>query len=147
MSKVRVMDEYLRDARAATRFTTLLAGALAGLALALAAIGIYGVTAYSVGQRRSEIGIRMAMGAQRADILRLVVGEGMAWVAGGLALGAALSALLIPAISSLLFGVRPTDGVTFVAVAIFLALVGMLACYIPARRALRTDPIVVLRYE
>jgi putative ABC transport system permease protein len=147
MAKVRVMDDYLRDARAAARFTTLLAGALAGLALALAAIGIYGVTAYSVGQRRSEIGIRMAMGAQRADILKLVIGEGMAWIAGGLALGAALSVLLIPALSSLLFGVRPTDGITFAAVAIFLAMVGMLACYIPARRALRTDPIVVLRYE
>ncbi len=147
MSKVRVMDEYLRDARAATRFTTLLAGALAGLALALAAIGIYGVTAYSVGQRRSEIGIRMAMGAQRADILKLVIGEGMAWIVAGLVLGAALSALLVPWLSSLLFGVRPMDAVTFAAVAIFLAVVGMLACYIPARRALRTDPIVVLRYE
>jgi predicted permease len=147
MSKVRVMDEYLRDARAATRFTTLLAGALAGLALVLAAIGIYGVTAYSVGQRRSEIGIRMAMGAQRADILKLVIGEGMAWIAAGLVIGAALSALFVPWLSSLLFGVRPMDAVTFAGVTIFLAVVGMLACYIPARRALRTDPIVVLRYE
>jgi predicted permease len=147
MSKVRVMDDYLRDARAATRFTTLLASALAGLALTLATIGIYGVTAYSVGQRRSEIGIRMAMGAQSSDILKLVIGEGMAWILGGLALGAALSALLIPAVSSLLYGVHPTDAPTFAAVAIFLAIVGILACYIPARRALHTDPIVVLKYE
>lgn len=147
MSKVRVMDDYLRDARAGTRFTTLLAGLLAGLALALAAIGIYGVTAYSVGQRRSEIGIRMALGAQRGDILRMVLGEGMAWVLGGMGIGVLLSAILVPALSSLLFGVRATDGVTFAGVAVFLGVVGLLACYIPARRALRADPIVVLRYE
>jgi putative ABC transport system permease protein len=147
MSKVRVMDDYLRDARAATRFTSLLAGALAGLALVLAAIGIYGVTAYSVGQRRSEIGIRMALGAQRSDILRMVLGEGMVWVFGGMVVGVGLSGILIPGLSSLLFGVRATDGITFFGVAVFLGVVGLLACYIPARRALRADPIVVLRYE
>ncbi len=138
MSKVRVMDDYLRDARAGTRFTTLLAAALAGLALVLAAIGIYGVTAYSVGQRRSEIGIRMALGAQRGDILRLVLGEGMAWVLAGMGVGVLLSMVMIPALSSLLFGVRAADGVTFFGVAGFLTVVGLLACYIPARRALRS---------
>ena len=120
---------------------------LAGLALALAAIGIYGVTAYSVGQRRSEIGIRIAMGAQRSDILKLVIGEGMAWIVGGLAVGAALSALLIPALSSLLFGVSPSDPVTFAGSAIFLAAVALFACYIPARRAAKVDPMVALRSE
>ena len=147
MSKVRVMDDYLRDARAGTRFTTLLAGMLAGLALVLAAIGIYGVTAYSVGQRRSEIGIRMALGAQRGDILRMVLGEGMIWVLGGMVVGVGLSMILIPGLSGLLFGVRATDGVTFGGVALFLGVVGLVACYVPARRALRADPIVVLRYE
>ncbi|MGB9336487.1 MAG: ABC transporter permease [Candidatus Acidiferrales bacterium] len=147
MSKVRVMDDYLRDARAATRFTTLLAGMLAGLALVLAAIGIYGVTAYSVGQRRSEIGIRMALGAQRGDILRMILGEGMVWVFGGMAVGVGLSVILIPGLSSLLFGVPATDAVTFGGVALFLGVVGLVACYVPARRALRADPIVVLRYE
>jgi putative ABC transport system permease protein len=147
VSKVRSMDEYVRMARASARFTMLLALALAGLALALASIGIYGVTSYSVAQRKNEIGIRMALGAQARDILKIVLAEGMAAVFAGVGFGLLLSLLVTPMLSSLLFGVRSTDALTFVAVALFLSAVGLLACCIPARRAMRVDPIVALRYE
>ncbi|MFY9532144.1 MAG: ABC transporter permease [Candidatus Acidiferrales bacterium] len=147
LAKVRPMDSYVRDARAASRFTMLLAGALAALALALASIGIYGVTSYALAQRRNEIGIRMALGAQRRDILKLVLGQGMVSVIAGIALGLALSLLLTPALSSLLFAVRPTDFPTFAGVTLFLCLVGLLACYFPARRAMDVDPMVALRYD
>jgi cell division protein FtsX len=147
VSKVRPMDEYVRMARASARFTMLLALALAGLALALASIGIYGVTSYSVAQRNNEIGIRMALGAQARDILKIVLAEGMAAVFAGVGFGLLLSLLVTPMLSSLLFGVRSMDALTFIAVALFLSTVGLLACCIPARRAMRVDPIVALRYE
>jgi putative ABC transport system permease protein len=147
LSKVRPMDEYVRMARASARFTMLLALALAGLALALASIGIYGVTSCSVVQRKNEIGIRMALGAQARDILQIVLSEGMAAVFAGITIGLLLSLLATPMLSSLLFGVRPTDILTFVTSALFLSAVGLLACCIPARRAMRVDPIVALRYE
>jgi len=147
LAKVRPMDDYIRQARAATRFTMLLAGALAALALALASIGIYGVTSYTVAQRRNEIGIRMALGAQRRDILNLVFGKGMFPVFAGIALGLVLSFAVTPMLSSLLFAVRPTDFTTFVGVTLFLCFVGLLACYFPARRAMKLDPITALRYE
>src|SRR4029077_10091678 len=133
--------------RAASRFTMLLAAALAALALVLASIGIYGVTSYSVSQRRNEIGIRIALGAQRRDILKLVLGQGMGSVVAGLAVGLVLSLLLMPTLGSLLFGVRPTDALTYAAVALFLMSVALLACYVPARRAMRVDPMTALRYE
>jgi predicted permease len=147
LSKVRPMEEYVRTARASARFTMLLALALAGLALALASIGIYGVTSYSVAQRKNEIGIRMALGAQARDILKIVLAEEMTAVFAGITIGLLLSLLVTPMLSSLLFGVRSTDALTFVAVALFLSAVGLLACCIPARRAMRVDPIVALRYE
>jgi predicted permease len=147
LSKVRPMDEYVRMARASARFTTLLALALAGLALALASIGIYGVTSYSVAQRKNEIGIRIALGAQARDILKIVLAEGMTAVFAGIIIGLFLSLLVTPMLSSLLFGVRSTDPLTFIAVALFLSAVGLLACCMPARRAMRVDPIVALRYE
>jgi putative ABC transport system permease protein len=147
LSKVRPLDEYVRQARAATHFTMLLAGALAALALMLASIGIYGVTAYSVSQRQNEIGVRMALGAQPRDVVRLVLGQGMAPVIAGISLGFVISWLLAPALSNLLFGVPPTDLLTFAAVAAFLSSVGLLACYVPARRAMRVDPMIALRYE
>jgi predicted permease len=147
LSKVRPMDEYVRMARASARFTMLLALALAGLALALASIGIYGVTSYSVAQRKNEIGIRMALGARGRDILKIVLAEGMTAVFAGVTFGLLLSRLLTPMLSSLLFGVPSTDALTFVVVALFLSAVGLLACCIPARRAMRVDPIVALRHE
>jgi putative ABC transport system permease protein len=113
----------------------------------LASIGIYGVTSYSVSQRRNEIGVRMALGAQPRDILKLVLGQGMLSVILGISVGFTISWLLTPALSSLLFGVRPTDLPTFAAVALFLSSVGMLACYFPARRAMRVDPMTALRDE
>jgi predicted permease len=147
LAKVRPMEDYVREARAAARFTMLLALALAGLALALASIGIYGVTSYSVAQRKNEIGIRMALGAQAGDILKMVLTQGMSAVCTGVAIGLVLSLLVTPMLSSLLFGIFSTDALTFVAVALFLSAVGLLACCIPAWRAIRVDPIVALRYE
>jgi putative ABC transport system permease protein len=146
LAKVRPIEEYVRQARASARFTMLLAAALAGLALALASIGIYGVTSYSVAQRRNEIGIRMALGAQSRDILKIVLLQGMTAVIAGVTVGLALSLLLTPMLSSLLFGIRPTDFLTFVAVPLFLSAVALVACYIPARDAVRVDPIVALRH-
>jgi predicted permease len=147
LAKVRPMEEYMRLARAASRLTMLLAGALAALALALTSIGIYGVTAYSISQRNSEIGIRVAFGAQRRDILWIVLRQEMYSVIGGVLLGLLISLLLTPAMSSLLYGVRAADPLTLTVVAVFLSFVGVMACYFPALRAMRVDPMTALRYE
>jgi len=117
------------------------------MALVLAAIGIYGVIAYSVGRRMQEIGIRMALGAGRFDVLLLILGPGLALTLAGAGLGIAGALALIRSMSAMLFGVQPTDPLTFAAVSIVLVLVSLLASYIPARRATKVDPIVALRYE
>jgi putative ABC transport system permease protein len=129
------------------RFLLLLVGLFAAVALALAAVGIYGVVAFSVTRRTQEIGIRMALGAQRSDVLRLIVGEGARLAVSGVAIGIAASVAITRLLSSLLFGVSPTDPMTFAGVAVLLSLVALLASYIPARRAMRLDPNTALRHE
>jgi putative ABC transport system permease protein len=129
------------------RFRTLLIEIFALVALNLAMVGIYGVLAYSVTQRKHEIGIRMAMGAKRGDILWLVIGKGMLLTLIGIAIGVIAALALTRFLSTLLYVIRPTDPATFLVVPLLLAGVALLACYIPARRAMRVDPIVALRYE
>ncbi len=129
------------------RFLLLLVGLFAAAALALAAVGIYGVVAFSVARRTQEIGIRMALGAQRRDVLRLVVGEGARLALLGVAIGIAVSAAMTRLISSLLFGVSATDPATFAGVGALLTVVALLASYLPARRAMRLDPNMALRYD
>jgi len=129
------------------RFLLLLVGLFAATALALAAVGIYGVVAFSVTRRTQEIGIRMALGAQRRDVLRLVVGQGARLALVGVAIGVVVSFVITRLISSLLFGVSATDPITFTAVAVILTAVALLASYIPARRAMRLDPNRALHYE
>ncbi len=147
ITNVRTMDELLARSVAPRRFPLLLLGTFAGLALVLAAVGIYGVMSYLVAQRRHEIGIRMALGAEARDVRRLVVGQGMKLVLIGLALGAAGALVLTRVLQGLLFAVSATDPVTFVAVALLLVLVALAACWIPARRATRIDPLAALRYD
>jgi putative ABC transport system permease protein len=125
----------------------LLLGTFAGMALTLSAVGLYGVISYAVARRTHEVGIRMALGAAHADVLRLIVGQGMKVVAIGLALGIGLALLSTRLISSLLYGVRPTDAATLAVASLGLVVVAFLATYIPARRAMRVDPMVALRYE
>jgi putative ABC transport system permease protein len=125
----------------------MLLSVFAGVALFLAMIGIYSVMSYTVTQNTREIGIRMALGAQGADVLKLIVGQGLLLTIIGITLGLAASLVLTRLIKSLLFGVTATDPLTFVYVSLFLILVAVLACYIPARRATRVDPMIALRYE
>jgi ABC-type antimicrobial peptide transport system permease subunit len=113
----------------------------------LAAVGIYGVIAFTVAQRTNEIGIRVALGAQHGDVLRLVLGQGSRLIFFGVALGVMAGLLLTRLMSGLLFGISPTDPTTFAGVALLLAAVALLACYMPARRATRVDPLIALRYE
>jgi putative ABC transport system permease protein len=147
VSNIASMDQVLSDSIASRRFTAALLGTLAVLGLLLASVGVYGVISYGVSQRTREIGIRMALGARQNDVLSLVVGQGMKLLLLGVGAGTFSALLLTPVMSGLLFGVRPSDPVTFAGSAIFLGLVAMLACYIPARRAAQVDPMEALRYE
>jgi putative ABC transport system permease protein len=141
------LSTIIADSIARDRFFTVITGAFGVLALALAIIGVYGVLAYSVGQRTSEIGLRMALGARAADILRMILGTGMRLVVVGIVLGALAARLLTGALSSQLYGVSTTDPATFLGASISLALAALAACYIPARRATRIQPIAALRDE
>ena len=143
----RTLDQVYSSSLDQRRFSLLIFGVFGTVALLLSAMGIYGVTAYSVAQRTQEIGIRMALGARMIDVLKLVLRGGMSLALIGAAIGLASAFAVTRVMSSLLFGVTPTDLATFAAVAMLLLVVAFLACYIPARRATKVDPLVALRYE
>jgi putative ABC transport system permease protein len=147
VANIKTMDEVVSSSVAERRLTMLLLAIFAGAALLLAAVGIYGVIAYGVTQRTQEIGIRMALGAQRADVLAMVVRQALVLTAVGIAAGGAGALLLTRLMEGLLFQVRPADPVTFGAVSGLLAAVAILASYIPGRRATRVDPVIALRAE
>ena len=144
---VQTMDAIVAESLAGRTFSMVLLAIFAAIALLLAVIGIYGVIAYSVTQRTHEIGIRMALGAQRRDILRIILGQGGAMALAGVGAGLAASLALTRLMSTMLFGVRPSDPLTFAAVVALLLAVAFVACWIPARRAMRVDPMVALRHE
>jgi predicted permease len=147
LSPVTTLDEQLSDQLSVRRFQTWLLGLFSLLALVLASVGIYGVLHYSVGRRTHEIGIRMALGAQKHDVVRLVLTGGISLTAIGVGIEIGGALALTRFLSSLLYGVKPTDPLTFIAVCLILIAVALLACYIPARRATKVDPMVALRYE
>ena len=144
---VQTMDEVLANSQRERRFSMALLGAFAAIALVLSTVGIYGVISSLAAQRTDEIGIRMALGAQPWEILRMVVGQGGKMALTGITVGIIASFAFTRLIANLLFGVRSDDPATFASVAILLALVSVAACYIPARRAMRVDPMVALRHE
>jgi predicted permease len=141
------MERQVADSIAGKRFTMTLLGVFAALALVLASIGIYGVLSYAVGQRTREIGVRMALGAQRLDVLRMVLRDGAQMVLAGVVLGVCGALALTRLMRSMLYGVQATDPLTFIAVAALLSSVALLACYVPARRAMKVDPMHALRHE
>ncbi|HTH48359.1 MAG TPA: FtsX-like permease family protein, partial [Candidatus Limnocylindria bacterium] len=147
VSDVQTMDQVLSESLAQRRFTMLLLGVFGATALLLSAVGIYGVMAYSVTRRIGEIGIRMALGAQRNDILGLVFRQGGRLIGLGVAFGLLGGLTLTRFLGSMLFGVSAHDPATFAVIAVLLAAVALLACWLPARRATRVDPMVALRAE
>lgn len=147
LRNVRPMEELISRAVAPQRFNLFLMGMFAALGLLLAALGIYGVQAYSVSQRTNEIGLRMALGAQSRDVLKLIMKQGMRLAVVGMVIGLIASFALTRVIKSLLFNVSATDVLTFIVVSLVFTSVALLACWIPARRATKVDPLVALRYE
>jgi ABC-type antimicrobial peptide transport system permease subunit len=143
----RPLQEIVANSIAKQRLAMILLSVFSALALVLSAIGIYGVISYLTGQRTHEIGIRVALGASRADVLRMVIGEGMTITLIGVGIGIAAALGLTRLISQLIYGVAAYDPITFVGVAVLLTGVALLACYIPARRAMRVDPMIALGYE
>jgi putative ABC transport system permease protein len=147
MANIATMEEILADSVTEPRLESLLLGLFGGLGLALATVGIYGVTSYSVTQRTHEFGIRMALGATHSDVLKMVVKQGMKLAVVGVSIGVAVSLVLTRLMASMLYGVKPTDRLTFALVSLALCVVALLASHIPARRATKVDPMVALRYE
>lgn len=143
----KTMEEYLSASVSSPRFNTTLLTIFAAVALVLTIVGLYGVMSYSVAQRTNEIGIRLALGAQPMDVLGMIVKQGLKFVLLGVGIGLVGAFALMRLLSGLLFGVTTKDPVTFAAVSLLLALVALLACYLPARRATKVDPMVALRCE
>jgi ABC-type antimicrobial peptide transport system permease subunit len=141
------MDKIISNSLAAQRFSMILLGIFAALALVLSCVGIYGVISYLVGQRTHEIGIRMALGAEKRDVLGLVIRMGLGLVGGGIVLGVVASLAVARVIATQLWGVSAYDPITLSSVAALLLITGIVACWVPARRASRVDPLVALRYE
>jgi putative ABC transport system permease protein len=141
------LEDYVGLSVQGRRFSSILLAAFATIALLLSVLGVYGVTAYSAARRTREIGIRMALGAQQQEVFALLLRQSMVLIAFGVALGVAASAALTRFLGSMLFDVRPTDPATFLTVILLLVGVAALACWIPARRAMRVDPMVALRHE
>jgi putative ABC transport system permease protein len=147
LSNVRAVEDYVYSNAAQPRLNAVLLAVFSGVAVLIAAIGVYGVLAYSVNQRTREIGLRMALGARDTSVLWWIAGRGMLVAASGIAIGLASAFGLSRLLSTLLFDIQPRDSVTFTAVALLLAAVSLVACLVPARRASRVDPIVALRDE
>jgi putative ABC transport system permease protein len=147
ITNVFTIEQVVAQALWAPRMGGILLTLFGGLALILSAVGVYGVLSYSVNQQTREIGLRMALGAQRTDVLRLIVGQGLRLTVLGLGLGVALALALMRVLVSLLFSVRAYDPSTYTAVTLLLTAVALVACYIPARRALRVDPMIALRHD
>jgi putative ABC transport system permease protein len=141
------MDNIISSTLAARRFSMILLASFAGLALLLSSVGIYGVVSYLVGQRTREIGLRMALGARRVDVLRMVLSGGGKLAALGVVIGLGASLGLTQLMGAMIYGVSATDPLTFVSVALLLTCVALIACYVPARRAMRVDPMAALRHE
>jgi putative ABC transport system permease protein len=147
---VRTMQQIVWDSMLSQRLPMVLLAVFATLALLLASVGIYGVISYSVTQRVQEIGVRMALGAEKRQIVQMVIGQGLRMAVAGLTIGAGAALILtrlLLSFSRLLYGIGPSDPVTFATVSLVLTAVAVLACYVPARRAARVDPMVALRYE
>jgi putative ABC transport system permease protein len=142
-----MMDDVVNRAQARPRFLTLLLSLFSLTALVIATVGIYGVVSYSVARRTKEFGLRMALGAQGGDVLRIVMRQGALMIFIGLVAGLIIALLLTRLMASVLFAIAPTDAATFASVAAVLAVVALAACYVPARRATRVDPMHTLRYE
>jgi len=147
VTEVTTFAEILSREVSPKRFNTGLLSLFAAMALLLAGTGVYGVIAYSVAQRTREVGVRMALGASHRDVVRMFVAQGMKLVLPGLAIGIAAALALTRVMTSLLFGVKPTDATAFILVSICLTAAALVACYLPARRATKVDPLVALRYE
>ena len=143
----KTIEDYLDGTLSVPRFNTVLLALFAGLAMILTAVGLYGVISYTVAQRTHEIGIRMALGAKPKDMMKLIIGQGMKLGVTGVAIGIAIAMGLTHFLSSMLFGITATDPVSFAAVIVMLLLVVVMACYVPARRAMRVDPMIALRHE